>query len=306
MERIASIIKKKLPYEHFDVLGVGIIDFNKKSYETIEANTFENELKFKREPFLYFDLASLTKVLTNSLSYFLKPEAFDQDTLLALNHRAGLPAWGLLARDSWKKQILSYSIKESPTLYSDFSALRVQLELQKNKIDMKALCQTVWDNETYYWLDLPQHYPTAQCGFKNGRPNYGQVHDPNAWTLNTFCSHAGVFSTVDGLCRTLLSFQEKTHFVGKVKTDLSQHRHRFSFGWDRVENTQDTLAGAGCGPSTFGHLGFTGTSIWIDPDRMVGHVILSNAVKNYWYDKKGLNELRRTLGETIWNRYSLT
>lgn len=283
-----------------DAVGVGVIDFKKSSFEAFEANNFEGEVKFKGEPSLYFDIASLTKPLTNSLSYFLKPEAYTDDMKLCLSHRGGLPTWGLLSRESWKDQILSYPIKESDTAYSDFSALRVLLELKKKGMDVKKMCQEVWDKETLYWTDLPFWYPTIQTGFKNQKPNFGRVHDPNAWTIGEFCTHAGLFSTTDGLCRTLINYQTKTGFIEKVRKDLDLHKHRFSYGWDRVVNPMDTLAGKGCGSHTFGHLGFTGTSIWIDPDKMVGHVILTNATKLHWFDKTNLNDLRRAVGEMVW------
>jgi hypothetical protein len=300
MKNIIKIVKLLMPHENFDALGVGVIDFKNKKFQAIEANNFEGTLKFSSDPTLYFDLASLTKPLTNSLSYFLKPEAFEEKIKLCLSHRGGLPAWGLLANPGWEELISGYPVKESPTLYSDFSALRVMLELRKKGVDQKKLCQEVWDKETMNWKDLPSWYPTPQYGYKKGLPNFGQVHDPNAWVINEFCSHAGLFSTVDGLCRTLLNYQEKTGFIEKVGSEIKKHDQRFTYGWDRVENPQETLAGRGCGEKTFGHLGFTGTSIWIDPEAMLGHVILSNAVKYYWYDKVGLNELRRALGEEIW------
>ena len=300
MQEIIRIVSSLLPSGPMDGMGVGVIDFKAKTYEAFEANTFEGELKFKAEPTLYFDLASLTKPLTNSLSYFLRPEAFDPEMLLCLSHRGGLPSWGLLSVDNWKNLISSYQVKESETLYSDFSALRVMLELEKKKIDQKEHCKTVWDKETIYWTDLPFWYPTLQCGYKNGLPNYGKVHDPNAYTLGGFVSHAGLFSTTDGLCRTLLNYQEKTDFISKVKADLGKHSNRFAYGWDRVENPENTLAGKGCGKFTFGHLGFTGTSIWIDPDKMKGHIILSNAVKRHWFDKTNLNDIRRAIGEIVW------
>jgi hypothetical protein len=297
---IRSVIKTLLPHGPYDALAVGIIDFQNKSFEAIEANCFEEEVKFKTDPTIYFDLASLTKPLTNSLSFFLKPEAFDKDLLLCLNHRGGLPSWGLLGKLNWKEQILNYPVIESETLYSDFSALRVMLELEKQGIDQKSLCQKVWDKETLFWKDLPLWYPTVQNGFKNSRPNFGQVHDPNAFNINAFTGHAGLFSTIDGLCRTLLNYQEQTDFIDKVKVDLTKHSHRFSLGWDRVENPKNTLAGSGCGQFTFGHLGFTGTSIWIDPDIGLGQIILSNATKYHWFDKQGLNDLRRGIGEIVW------
>ena len=303
MDKLKNLVSELMPAEDFDALGVGVVDFKKESFEAFEATRFQNDdLTFKAEPTLYFDLASLTKPLTNSLSYFLSPESFEPSTLLCLNHRGGVPSWGLLPHEGWREQILSYPVKESETLYSDFSALRVTLELKKKNVDQKKLCSTIWDQETLFWKDLPAHFPTPQNGYKNSLPNFGRVHDPNAWVIDDFCSHAGLFSTVDGLCRTLLNYQKKTDFLQKVKVDLLKHKHRFSLGWDRVENPQVTLAGAGCGPMTFGHLGFTGTSIWIDPETMRGHVILTNATKYHWYNKTGLNDLRRAIGEEIWKR----
>jgi hypothetical protein len=300
MKNIIQIVSNLMPLGPMDALGVGVIDFRSKSFEAFEANTFEGELKIKGEPSLYFDLASLTKPLVNSLSYFIKAEVFDSEMLLCLDHRGSLPAWGLLARDTWKAQIKGYPVKEADTLYSDFSALRVLLELEKKGIDQKDICQKIWDKETVYWTDLPQWYPTPQCGYINQRPNFGRVHDPNAWTIKHFCSHAGLFSTTDGLCRTLLNYEAATGFIDKVKKDLASHSHRFSYGWDRVVDPNNTLAGKGCTEGTFGHLGFTGTSIWIDPVSMKGHVILSNTTKHHWFDKTNLNDLRRAIGEMVW------
>lgn len=299
MKEILHILSSLMPSGPMDAMGVGIIDFNKKTFNAFEANTFPEGIRYS-EPLLYFDLASLTKPLSNSLAYFLKTDSFDKNMELCLSHRGGLPAWGLLPKTGWKEQILSYPIKESETLYSDFSALRVMLELEKKGINQKAICQKVWDKETVYWTDLPGWYPKPQFGYKNSRPNYGNVHDPNAYTIGEFCSHAGLFSTADGLCQTLLNYQAETDFISKVKADLKTHNHRFSYGWDRVVNPNETLAGRGCGPSTFGHLGFTGTSIWIDPDKMKGHVILSNATKHHWFDKENLNDIRRAIGEVVW------
>lgn len=299
MEELRPVLKLLMPHTPCDAVAVGVIDFASGKSQVIQATQTQGEVSFGEQEY-FFDLASLTKPLTNSLAYFLQPEAFDEKLLLCLNHRAGLPAWGLLPRAGWEEIITSYPIQESSTLYSDYSALRVMLELRKKGIDQKKICQSVWDKETIYWLDLPQDAPVLQFGYKRGVPNLGEVHDPNAWTIHDFCSHAGLFSTVSGLCRTLLNYEKQTAFIGKVKANLSQHKHRFAFGWDRVENPAQTLAGKGCGPLTFGHLGFTGTSIWIDPEKRLGHVILSNATKDHWYHKEGLNDLRRALGEKIW------
>lgn len=293
LKKIDHIINTLMPFAPMDAIGVGVIDFKNHSFEVTQLSEFQSEN-------IYYDLASLTKPLTNSLAYFLNPKSFSAEMLLCLNHRGGLPAWGLLSQNNWKEQIQNYKVVESETLYSDFSALRVYLELEKQGIDQKSLCQTVWDKETLFWTDLGAEVLTPQYGYKNSAPNFGQVHDPNAWAIGTFCSHAGLFSTINGLCRTLLNYQKKTDFISLVREDLKKHSHRFSFGWDRVVDPQNTLAGVGCGPLTFGHLGFTGTSIWIDSEKMLGHAILSNAVKEHWYDKNILNDLRKMVGQVVW------
>lgn len=300
MDEIKHIVRTLMPHGPFDALAVGVIDFQQTNFSTLEASLFDGDVVFSDQPQSYFDLASLTKPLTNSLSYFLKKEAFDNDLQLCLNHRGGLPAWGLLPALGWEQQILQYPIHESDTLYSDFSALRVMLELSQKKVDQKKLCQQVWDKELLNWLDLPVTAQTPQYGFKNGLPNFGAVHDPDAYVINKFCSHAGLFATIGGVCRTLLNYQQQTDFISQVKADMAKHAHRFSFGWDRVENPKASLAGIGCSPHTFGHLGFTGTSIWIDAEKMRAHIILSNATKYHWYDKQNLNDLRRAVGELVW------
>lgn len=300
MEKIIKIVSCLLPQGPMDHLAVGVIDFNTGKFQSFETICENGEVYFCSTPVTYFDLASLTKPLTNSLAYFLRPDAFEEDILLCLNHRGGLPAWGLLPHEGWKELLLSYSIKESETLYSDFSAIRVMLELEKKKINQRDICRSVWDKDTLYWTELTAEQPTIQYGFKNGLPNLGAVHDPNAYVIGEFVSHAGLFSTIDGLCRTLLNYETKTSFLSKTKEDLVKHTHRFAHGWDRIVSPDDTLAGRGCSKSTFGHLGFTGTSIWIDPDKKLGHIILSNATKFHWFDKTNLNDIRRAIGEVVW------
>ncbi len=303
MKNLKHIVSALLPTGPMDAVGVGVIDFEAGTYQAFDANFEAEEVHLNDNPDIWFDLASVTKPLTNSLAYFLAPSHFTPEMLLCLNHRGGLPAWGLLPENGWREQLLSYPIRESETLYSDFSALRVMLALEEKGVDEKELCRSIWDPELTFWTDLPEGAFVVQTGYKMNRPNFGYVHDPNAWTIQSFCGHAGLFATTGGLCRTLLSYEAKTGFIAKVRKDLQNHNHRFSFGWDRVINPQETLAGKGCGAYTFGHLGFTGTSVWIDPDRRRGHVILSNAVKFSWYDKANLNDLRRALGEAIWKDF---
>lgn len=293
-ERLKELTKDFFIDSHCDAVAVGVLDFDQHKFDVFEVSFLDSEAHAGE---IYFDLASLTKPLVNSLLH-ISQNINDPTLELILNHRAGIPAWGLLSKSSWKEQILSYDVKESDTVYSDFSALRYMLELEK-KIG-KNLKEEVFKNlsdKIIHWLDLPNDKLTLQNGYYGGKPNIGKVHDPNAYNIKEFLSHAGLFGTVEGLCETLINFNKNYNLLERMQT---KSEHRFKNGFDTVTNPQETLAGAGCSDKTFGHLGFTGTSFWIDPDKKLGHVILSNATKFSWYDKKGLNLFRKELGALVW------
>ena len=292
MEAIDRLIELMLPQQaHFDHLAVGVIDFKNGRFETHGHKQTS------------FDLASVSKVLGNAAAYALQPKVLNPDLRMILEHRAGLPAWGLLTRQDWKRLILSYTPKEAPTLYSDFSAMRASLEFAKaTGQTVPEVCRSVWDSALYFWRDLPASVQTAKTGERNYHDINGDVHDPNSWVIKDWTGHAGLFGTVGGVCQTLLNLEKQTSFIGHVGQEISKgHAHRFVLGWDRVENPAQTLAGAGCSKSTFGHLGFTGTSVWLDAEKNRGHVILSNATRDGWYCKEGLNEFRRLCGEIVWS-----
>lgn len=286
IERLLEILLPNQP--HFDALAVGVIDFEKESF------------RIAGDVRLSYDLASVTKVLGNAAVYAVKPELFTTEMRLLLEHRAGLPAWGLLPNPGWRDIILSYTPKSAETLYSDFSAMRVTLELEKLGYAVPQVMEKIWDPEVTFWGKSPRNHFSPKTGERAGYGIYGDVHDPNAWVIKEWCGHAGLFGTVSGVCRTLLKLEQQTSFIAKTKAAMKDHPHRYVYGWDRVENPANTLAGAGCSAHTFGHLGFTGTSVWIDADKRRGHVILSNATRDGWYCKEGLNEMRRAIGECVW------
>lgn len=301
MKKILDKSKEFLLSQDFDALSIGVLDFQKKEYKTIELNKLEGSLVVDN-PFIYYDLASVSKPLINGVGFLAKRSEVTSDMELVLNHRGGLPAWGLLPKSGWRDIILSYDIKPSSTLYSDYSALRFMLEFEKKvNLDLHSVASQYWHKDVLFWKDLEQRHYCIQNGFRDGKPNLGIVHDPNAFTINDKVSHAGLFGTITGVCETLINLDEKLNLLEIMKKDIPRNpTYRFINGWDRAENPDSTLAGVGCSDCTFGHLGFTGTSIWIDPMKKLGHVILSNATKLYWYDKQDLNHYRREIGQQIW------
>ncbi|WP_419172954.1 serine hydrolase [Halobacteriovorax sp.] len=286
LEEIINNVANEFGSYNFNCLALAHIDFKKKSYESYSL--YDNP--FLKGQKVYFDLASLTKPLTLGFSYLRSPELFNDDMKLLLNHRGGLKAWGRLSRDSWRKQVSSYAIKESDTVYSDFGALRLQLEIEK-KENLYDLVSPMWDEEIVHWLDIEDEI-CAPTGRRQRQLIDGEVHDDNAYVIGEKVSHAGLFGTIDGVCRTLLKAQESYSLIQNTKR---QSDHRFINGWDSVSNSSNTLAGSGATTNTFGHLGFTGTSMWITPETNTGVVLLCNEVLGYWNDRAKLNALRRSL-----------
>jgi uncharacterized protein YbbC (DUF1343 family)/CubicO group peptidase (beta-lactamase class C family) len=115
----------------------------------------------------------------------------------------------------------------------------------------------------------------------------GIVHDPRARALGGVAGHAGLFATADDLAifaQTLLNSgvgPNRRRILSPlavrtmIDTGTTPKGQRRGLGWD-VETTYSTPRGALFGPSSFGHTGFTGTSLWIDPETETFVVILAS------------------------------
>ncbi len=290
LEKIHSF-QKKIP--QIDSIAVGVVDFNKSEYSCFKSPDEK----------LFFDLASLTKPLTLALFYQTQGELFSEKMKLLLNHRGSLPSGGRTEKKKWRSVVGAYKIKESETCYSDYSALKLQLEIEKNinPIKFKDVCEKFWDKEIIYWKDLGDEMKSPISGTRGGKNICGEVHDDNAYNIGEFTSHAGLFGTIEGVCRTLINFNQMYDLLSKMEISLSKSKQQYIDGWDRVTDLKDTFAGIGASNKTFGHLGFTGTSIWIDCEKKMGHVILANATNYAFYDKNSFNIFRKDLAKTIWD-----
>ena len=115
----------------------------------------------------------------------------------------------------------------------------------------------------------------------------GEVHDPRAFALGGVAGHAGVFSTARDLSRYARAMLERgaldEHRLFSTKTfEQFIARHTTSkggraLGWD-IDSTFATHRSALFSAKAFGHGGYTGTAMWIDPERDLFLVFLSNRV----------------------------
>ncbi len=112
---------------------------------------------------------------------------------------------------------------------------------------------------------------------------WGEVHDGNAYFLDGVAGHAGLFSTareVFWLANQFLPASRllKPEWLTLFTTNFTRGRgDARSIGW-LLAATPDCSAAATFAPTAFGHTGFTGTSVWIDPTRARAFVLLTNRV----------------------------
>ncbi len=293
-----NIIENSWQDQDFDHLGLAYFDLKNDIVSFLEVHEGESKVI----PHFFFDLASLTKPLTLGAYYAKEPQSFSLQDLLLLEHRGGLPRWAILGKKSWMNTVQQFDIKESEVEYSDLSYLRLMLELEKKTgKDLQELSSFYWDPELCFWKNLPEEAFCPETGFRQGEVIQGEVNDDNCFKIGRFCSHAGLFSTLKGLYYSLRNLDKQTELLKRMEKAFKEERRRFLYGWDTVESPKNSLAGLSCPPETFGHLGFTGTSIWIDAKSGKGWILLTNATKKYWFHREELNDLRRSLGELCWN-----
>jgi CubicO group peptidase (beta-lactamase class C family) len=134
----------------------------------------------------------------------------------------------------------------------------------------------------------------------------GEVHDENAYAIGGVSGHAGVFSTVPDLaafCQMLLNGGVYAHQRILKRATIAQFtapqelaKGTRTLGW--VVPTEGSSSGHYFSPHSFGHTGFTGTSIWIDPDRELFVVLLTNRV-NPTRENHKIAEVRPALHDAV-------
>jgi CubicO group peptidase (beta-lactamase class C family) len=122
--------------------------------------------------------------------------------------------------------------------------------------------------------------PTERNGAR-GHPLKGEVHDGDAYALGGVAGHAGLFSTASDLARFAQMLLNGGTLDGKriiADSTVALFTHRTA-GW-RALGWDTCAGGASCGQHmserAYGHTGFTGTSLWIDPDRGLYVIVLAN------------------------------
>lgn len=217
-----------------------------------------------------------------------------------LSHSAGLLDWfPFFETGSWKKTLLAQPetfLKNPPgsgARYSDvgFSLLGTAIEnlvqdslkncFEKEvtgPLGLKGISFAPVAKELAVATEWRQ--TTKQC-------LQGEVFDENAASLGGVAPHAGLFGSAEGLqpfCREWLkAVQGKSHWLEQKTAQTFTKRaglvaqSSWALGWD-TRSFEGSSAGSLFSNQSFGHLGFTGTSIWIDPEASAFCILLTNRV----------------------------
>ena len=152
---------------------------------------------------------------------------------------------------------------------------------------------------------LPRIAPTERDPWR-GRVLRGEVHDENAARLGGISGHAGLFSDAEDLIRfgewlladdkapVPISAAIAREFLRKQELPPGSSR---ALGWDTP--SENSSAGTRFSSQSFGHTGFTGTSIWMDPTRGVVLVLLTNRVNPSRDNNRHVALRRAVADETI-------
>jgi beta-N-acetylhexosaminidase len=220
-----------------------------------------------------------------------------------LTHTSGLPAFQEYWRASKSKQDTLDKIFAEPLLYEPgtkeiYSDLGIILmaeiverltgrtldDLAKSYIFAPlGMTDSMFRPPKKLWTQIA---PTEFDARFRGRLVQGEVHDENAFAMGGVSGHAGLFSTAPDLaafCQMLLNGGVYAHHrilqratIAQFTTPQQLSGGARTLGW--AVPTEGSSSGHFFSAHSFGHTGYTGTSIWIDPDRQLFVVLLTNRV----------------------------
>jgi beta-N-acetylhexosaminidase len=220
-----------------------------------------------------------------------------------LSHNSGLPAFKLYYKQytnapSVLDDIYGLPLLQAPgtkMVYSDLGFItlaKIVEQIVKMPIDRCVDSMFFSPLEMHNTMYAPplkmweQCAPTEIDNYWRMRTIRGSVHDENAALLGGIAGHAGLFSTAKDLSKIMRMFLNGGTLNGKrflKKTTISgftkqqKNAGGRGLGWDRRSATGSS-SGAHFSSSSYGHTGFTGTSIWVDPEADLVVIFLTNRV----------------------------
>lgn len=261
----------------------------------------------------------LDRAVRDYLPEFNSPDKAPITVRMLLTHRGGLEAFAPLFREFRGREQYLAEINRRPlaappgtrTEYSDWDLVLLQLVierltgqpldrfLEERVFGPLGMADTGFNPGPALRASIA---PTEVQPLRGGLVQ-GSVHDENAWALGGVAGHAGLFSSARDLAvfaQMLLNGGAyngvsllRPSTVARWTAPQGPGSSR-ALGWDTPSGTSS--AGRFFGPRSFGHTGFTGTSIWMDPQADLFVVLLTNRV-NPTRDNNRYVPLRRAVAD---------
>jgi beta-N-acetylhexosaminidase len=239
-----------------------------------------------------------------------------------LTHSSGLDWWAPLYKElkgpeAYLKRIESMDLVYEPgtrSLYSDLGVFLLGQVLERvagEPLDAFAahrIFEPLGMSETLYrpGPELRTRIAPTERDPWRGRLLQGEVHDENAYALGGVAPHAGLFATATDVARfsqmmlnggvydhhRIVSREVIERFTRRAEVPGSSR----ALGWDTPSG--ESSAGHLFSPRSFGHTGFTGTSLWIDPERRLFVVLLTNRV-HPTRENDAIREVRPAVADAV-------
>jgi serine-type D-Ala-D-Ala carboxypeptidase len=217
---------------------------------------------------------------------------------MLLSHSSGLPAYEKLFLKARTRNELLHAAFTTPLAanpatsanYSDIGFIILGIALERLADEsLDRFCQreifapltmtnTAFNPPMEVRAQIP---PTANDKTFRQRIIQGEVQDENASILGGVAAHAGLFSTAADLAKFAQAMLNQGHSIFRPETVTLFTRRESAppatsraLGWDTPSTPSQS--GKYFSPQSFGHLGYTGTSIWIDPTRQLSVTLLTN------------------------------
>jgi CubicO group peptidase (beta-lactamase class C family) len=240
-----------------------------------------------------------------------------------MTHTSGLPPFKEYWRASTGKadtlsRIFAEPLEYEPgtkVVYSDLGIILMAEIVQRltgepldklareNIFDPLGMKNTMYRPPQALW---PEIAPTEVDNQLRHRLVQGEVHDENAFAIGGVSGHAGVFSTSPDLaafCQMLLNGGVYAHervvrraTIAEFTVPQALAKNERTLGW--VVPTEGSSSGHYFSAHSYGHTGFTGTTIWIDPDRQLFVVLLTNRV-NPTRENQKIMEVRPAVHDAV-------
>ncbi|HJR41655.1 MAG TPA: serine hydrolase domain-containing protein [Gemmatimonadaceae bacterium] len=260
------------------------------------------------------------------LPRFTTPGASRVTVRHLLAHRSGLPPFRRYFETATSAADVLDSVYATPLdtvagtrmVYSDVGAILLGQIVERitgqpldsylaaNVFAPLGMRETLFRPPPWQWAMVP---PTEQDPWR-GRAVRGEVHDENAYALGGVSGHAGLFGSARDLSRFARMMLNGGELEGQRVLDRKALRlftrrengkvsHR-ALGWETPNGANS--AGRLASRRAFGHTGFTGTSLWIDPERDLFVVLLSNRVNPTRASEK-IHSVRVRLADAVFAAY---